>query len=382
MSKKILVVVSSLNVGGTENHIKQVFPNINGDDFKVIIYATHQRGVMAKFLEQNGVTVYSSRLAGFLHRFGRLGRMLAYVASTVRLFFITLFYRPHVVHCYLPGPYLLGGFCARMAACPHLLMSRRSMNFYQNKHPRLARYEHRLHKKTSLILANSKRVFNQLSEDEKIPDDKLRLVYNGIDLHRYQRQTPSIELKESLGITKNTLVMTIVANLFEYKGHIDLLKALVSIQSQLPKDWKLLCVGRDEGCLQRLSDYAEKHGISRHIQWLGQRDDVPAILSITDMGLLCSHEEGFSNSVIEGMALGLPMIVTDVGGNAEAVIHNKTGLVVPPKNPEALAAAILQLANDSELRQTFSLAAEQRVKDEFSLEHCVNAYQQIYAELH
>ncbi len=373
--------MSSLNVGGTENHIRRIFPKLQGSSYQIAIYTTHQRGIMTQFLKAKGVKVYGSYVAQCLHRLGGLGRLCAYAVSVGRLLLLNLYYRPHIVHCYLPGPYILGGLCAYITRRPYLIMSRRSMNFYQKKHPYLAKWEQYLQRKTSFIVANSKRILNQLLNEEMVKRDQLRLIYNGLDVQSYRPCDPLVTTRSSLGISENALVMTIVANLFFYKGHMDLLKALVLIKKRLPKDWILLCVGRDEGCLQSLCNYAIQHDIALHIQWLNQRDDVPALLSISNIGILCSHEEGFSNSIIEGMAAGLPMVVTDVGGNNEAVIHNETGLVVPSKDPKALGQAILQLIENKTLREYMGRAALRRVEAKFSLDSCLNAYRQLYAEL-
>src|SRR4029079_17142928 len=93
-------------------------------------------------------------------------------------------------------------------------------------------------------------------------------------------------------------------------------------------------------------------GIEENIKLLGARTDIAALLAAADIGVLASHEEGFANSILEGMASGLPMIVTDVGGNAEAVVNGVTGLVVPPRDARALGSAILKLALDPEFLRT------------------------------
>mgnify|MGYP000622031839 CR=1 FL=1 len=107
---------------------------------------------------------------------------------------------------------------------------------------------------------------------------------------------------------------------------------------------------------------------------------VADLLTLADIGLLCSHEEGFSNAVLEGMAAGLPMVVTDVGGNKEAVLHGKTGYVVPARDSKALANALLALVNNREQAIAFGLAGQARVKAQFALETCVNAYIKLYEE--
>jgi glycosyltransferase involved in cell wall biosynthesis len=97
--------------------------------------------------------------------------------------------------------------------------------------------------------------------------------------------------------------------------------------------------------------------------------------------MLCSHQEGFSNAVLEGMAASLPMIVTNVGGNAEAVLDGECGIVVPPSDPPRLAEAIARLAKSPELRTAFGGAARRRVTEHFSLESSVEAYDAMYRAL-
>ena len=111
------------------------------------------------------------------------------------------------------------------------------------------------------------------------------------------------------------------------------------------------------------------------------RRDVERILPAADLGVLASHEEGFSNAVLEIMATGLPVVVTDVGGNAEAVPDGECGRVVPPRAPAALAAAIVELAGDLRRRRTMGAAARRRVADRFSVEVCVDRYLRLYASL-
>ena len=102
---------------------------------------------------------------------------------------------------------------------------------------------------------------------------------------------------------------------------------------------------------------------------------MPDRLSASDICLLYSHEKGFSNAVIEGMWAGLPMIVTNVGGNAEGVIDGETGLVVPPRDPLAFADAIVRRASDPQLRRKYGERARRRMERNFTLSGCVAAYE-------
>ncbi|NTW89073.1 MAG: glycosyltransferase, partial [Desulfobulbaceae bacterium] len=213
---------------------------------------------------------------------------------------------------------------------------------------------------------------------EGVSQDRLRLIYNGIELPSPESGRTKESVRTQLGVSGGALVFILVANLIPYKGHADLLHALGMVRSQLPRPWTLLCVGRDDGLQASLVQLSHELQIADSVVFLGQRSDVADLLAAADICLLCSHEEGFSNSILEGMAAGLPMVVTDVGGNSEAVVDGMTGLVVPPYSPDRLGAAIVSLANNLPLRHKMGMAAQKRVKEEFSLAGCVQRYADLY----
>lgn len=256
-----------------------------------------------------------------------------------------------------------------------MFMSRRSLNCYQKHHPVAAVLERLLHRRMRVVLANAQAVARDLAA-EGVPEDRIHILYNGVPDQHPTRPRPLV--RNALGLGHHSLVMIIVANLIPYKGHSDLLAALAGIKADLPIDWVLLCVGRDDGIGPALQEQANALGLGPHIRFLGQRRDIPDLLGAADIGLLCSHEEGFSNAILEGMGACLPMVTTDVGGNAEAILHNHCGLVVPPNDPEALGSAIRRVALDPALRLTFGLAAKERCQTVFSLDACVAGYEAIY----
>jgi glycosyltransferase involved in cell wall biosynthesis len=213
---------------------------------------------------------------------------------------------------------------------------------------------------------------------EGVPEAKLRLIYNGIGI------TPGMDrsaARRALGLNDDALVGVMVANLIPYKGHQDLIEALALVAKQLPAGWRVLLAGRDEGLRPELEALAAERGIADNLVFLGERSDVPRLLAAADFGLLTSHEEGFSNVVLEGMAAALPMIVTDVGGNAEAVLDGETGFVVPPSTPKAIGEAILRLARDRNLRTSLGEAGRKRVAKHVSMQACLNAHLELYGTL-
>jgi glycosyltransferase involved in cell wall biosynthesis len=142
-----------------------------------------------------------------------------------------------------------------------------------------------------------------------------------------------------------------------------------------------LFAGRDQGLGSKLKRLIAELEIGPHVQFLGEYSDVATLFAAADFGVLSSWEEGFSNVVLEALAAGLPMIVTDVGGNPEAVRDGSTGLVVPPHDPEALGRAILRLARDAQLREQLGQAGSKYVRENFSMESCVEAHHALYEEL-
>jgi len=122
--------------------------------------------------------------------------------------------------------------------------------------------------------------------------------------------------------------------------------ACVLLKPKMTRPWKVLVVGRDDGIGFDLKSRVKLNNLCENFIFLGARKDVDDLLQCSDVGVLCSHQEGFSNSVLEGMAAGLPMVVTDVGGNSEAVQDHLTGYVVPSGNVEMLFNALLSIAGN------------------------------------
>ncbi len=372
---ELLFVVPSLQLGGTERHLCFVLPRLAGRGWVPTVYTINAKGPLAADLEAMGVRVVGPPFADALAQAGPVERTALRVISAIRLTALIWRMRPGIVHFFLPEAYLLGGLCALTTRRHLLVMSRRSLNNYQASHRRLAWVERWLHPRMTAILGNSQAVTEQLIRDEGVQANKVQLIYNGIDMSLFERR-PAGEIRATLDIDKGALVLIIVANLLPYKGHADLLEALRRVCRYLPKNWLLLCAGRWSPADAGLVACASQGGLAGHVRFLGERRDVPDLMAAADIGLLCSHEEGFSNSLLEGMAAGLPMIVTDVGGNVEAV--GSAAVIVPPQAPDKLGQVIVELAANSARRRALGDAARQRVRQRFTLERCVEDYDAFY----
>lgn len=378
MTNRIVIVIGSLQIGGAERQISQIVPRLDRSRWQVDLVTLSRRGALAEDLENAGHRVWSPPLANRITRSGPFNRLLRALITVPWLWFWFLRKRPTIAHFILPEAYLIGGLCAILAGQSRMIMSRRSLSLYQERHPILARIERRLHKRMSLIVANSEAIRRDLL-NEGVPENQTQVILNGVDTRAIRPDTKrGAELRQSLNIAPETLVLMIVANLIPYKGHADLIDALASIRNALPDGWQLLCVGRDDGIGGALQERSAKSGLSRHVRFLGSRSDIPALLNVADISLLCSHEEGLPNAVIEAMSAGVPTIATDVGGTGEIIDHGVTGMLIPPHDPTAMAQSILHLVHDTRLRDTMSIAARAEIERTYGLDICARAYDDIY----
>lgn len=380
---KIMYVIGSMQVGGAENHLLRISTELAQTGEHIEVFAFQPEGPLRPLFEQQGIRVNGFTPPQWLRRMLRHPRAQAWVVllmSAALLWWRLWRLRPQILHFFLPAAYIVGGFVSLFGPPVHRVMSRRSLNHYQVKHRLFARAEHWLHPRMNKVVGNSMAVVDQLV-DEGVIVERLRLIYNGIDVARFRDCSARATTRGELGIGMNAHVLIIVANLIPYKGHADLIHACALASTDMPQPWRMLVVGRDDGIGAQLQAQAKECGVGENFMFLGSRQNIPELLACSDVGVLCSHEEGFSNAVLEAMAAGLPMVVTDVGGNAEAVQDGDTGYVVPARNPAALADALLKIANDPD-RQAMGERGHQRVIANFSMSACINAYQGLYGEAH
>jgi len=288
--------------------------------------------------------------------------------------------KPDIIHYYLPAAYMIGAMCSIFSLKSIRVMSRRSLNDYQKKRPILRFIEYKIHNFMHLVTGNSKAVIKQL-QDESIEQKKIKLIYNGLDIPEKVNSDLRNKARKNLSLKNNLLIFTVVANLIPYKGHKDLFYALNNIHKSLPKEWILFCIGRDEGCQNEFSELAIRLNLQNHVRFLGYTRNIKKYLYASDIGILPSHQEGFSNSLLEGMAFGLPMIATDVGGNPEAIVNNENGFIVPPNDPNNLSKKILDLIENKDLRERFGQKAHNYVKRNFSIDQCIQNYIDVYKKL-
>lgn len=219
--------------------------------------------------------------------------------------------------------------------------------------------------------------------DRKVVEEGRRgaprvLVYNGVDLERYDHQEPCCTLREEYGMEGSSPIVGVVGRLELEKGHPTLLEAWPHVLREVPGAY-LLIVGEGSR-LEALHQIAREQGIERHVIFTGRRDDIPAVTAAFDVAVLPSYREAQGLTILEAMALSRPVVASNVGGIPEMVKDGVTGLLVPPRDPRALAAAIVRLLRDHQLADVLGRAGHDLVHDRFCVQLMVNAVQELYDE--
>jgi glycosyltransferase involved in cell wall biosynthesis len=214
--------------------------------------------------------------------------------------------------------------------------------------------------------------------DERPSDVPVSLIYNGVDLVRYDHTDPCCTLREEYHMPAEAQIAGVVARLEHEKGHPTLLDAWPRVMRRVPNAW-LLVVG--EGSRRpELEAQAAALGIVERVVFTGRRDDVPAVTAALDVAVLPSYREAQGLTILEAMALSRPVVASAVGGIPEMIEDGRTGLLVPPHDPDALAAAIIRLFTDHAYADLLAKGGHDLVHERFCVELMVAAIEDIYDE--
>lgn len=223
-----------------------------------------------------------------------------------------------------------------------------------------------------------------LSSVDGFPADRVEVIYNGVDTAQFNR--PAAErtehqanLRTRLGLSPARKYVAMIARFHPVKDHATLLQAFARV-CRTSDDADLLLVGDGESRAQ-METLARDLRIDRRVHFWGVRSDVADILQAIDVFTLSSVSEAASLTLLEAMACGCPVVTTRVGGNPELIDDGRTGRLVPRKDPQALAAALLEVLDDPQQARTLGTAARRSVLERFQLQQAVDRYAALYEEL-
>ena len=281
-----------------------------------------------------------------------------------------------IVHIFGLRANLLGRWAARLYADAKVITGQRNIDSWRKPwHIWADRFTSRW---VDLYITNSLAAKKRLEEVERIPSHKILTIHNGLDVGSFV-DVPRGIIRPALGISPDELVVTAVANLREQKAHEVLLRACRQVRDQ-GIAFHLLLVG--EGPRHRqLRKLAGELGLGDWVHFLGQRNDVPAILADSDVKVLSSRWEGLPGAIMEAMASKLPVVATKVGGVPELIVHGHNGLLVESEDPGAFAQALRVILADGALRKQMGQAGYERIIADFQLDDKVAELENVYDQL-
>jgi L-malate glycosyltransferase len=355
---RILFITSLLaNRGGAEKNFCEVLLGLDRDKFdpSALVF---QGGEQSDLLRRQGIPVHVNGVTRLLSlhaiRKGReaLRRMKAE--------------RTDIVVTYHHDADIWGAVVARLAGVPRVISSRRDMGYQlERKHVWFYRLFPFLF---DGFIAVSDAVKGEIQRRDWIRPERIRTIRNGIQPGIYDRSFDVHEIRKRLGIDPSKTVIGSVASFRPIKGQLYLVEAVKEIVD-LHKDLLVVFVGNDDSEYGRqVRKRIEETGLQDHFIFLGERSDIPEILSAFDLFVLSSVHEGFSNAIVEAMAAGKPVVAPDSGGNPEAVEHGKSGYLYTPCDSGSLADALHKILTDAGSMKTMGRAGQEKIRKQFSRE--------------
>jgi len=357
-------------VGGAEKQLSLLVSSLNPDIFRPIVVQLGPQSIKDRV-----ETIRNVRLVHFptkkiysLHGLNQI-RKLVKLAKDEQV---------DIIHTFFEKSEVMGWLVKRLAGVPVWVTSRRDLGFKRKEiYDKIFRISSR---DCNKCVANCKAVKEQTLQNEGLPEEKVEVIYNGMDFSPYQKSYNGNAFRKEIGIDNQTSLVGMIANFnFEIKGHQFFIEAAKRILAQVP-NVDFILVG-DGALRQRFEKLSEELGIRQRIHFFGKRNDIPVILSSLNVSVLCSTNEGFSNVILESMAAGKPVVATKVGGSPEMVTDSVTGHLVSPADSESLADAIVSLLKNSNEAVAMGAEGKKIVQEKFTVEAMTKSYERLYQEL-
>ena len=347
----------SFQPGGTERQTIELIRRLSRERFDVHVACFHREGAWLPRAEEFAASLTAFPIAGF-RRPATLVQARAF-AQWCRQIGVKIVYTADLYANVFALP------AAAMAGVPVRIGSRREIN--PNKTTGQIALQRAAYSCAHRIVANCAAAAERLVT-ERLPRERIEVIPNGVDLDLHGARAGDRPIRR----------IATVANLRAEKGHDVLFEAMRVVLRRCPES-ELVVAG--EGPLrQELEALARRLEIASSIRFVGHCDNVPALLAECDAFVLASRSEAFPNSVLEAMASSLPIVATRVGGIREVIEHQRTGVLVPPDDPGALAYALLDLIQWEGHAVTLGRAARRAVEARYSFGRMVSAFERLYLD--
>jgi len=391
MRKKVLFVHERGGIGGAGKILYTLLAHMDRGKFEPVVVLGSD-GELVNKIRKLGLKCiicpmpefaslrYGSSICRFLVSFS--GNIVLIAKTAFRLFPIVYKERPDIIYANSLQAQLASSFVAKLFKKPLVW-------HVHNIQP--AGFRQRMFKMMVRLLPDKVIVVSKAVKDNVEEPcqtlSKVHLVYNGIETEAFTSLKEIYNnIRNEFNIPNEYKVITMVSALRPWKGHVDFLKAARLVIKQFPK-CKFLLVGdvilrREQKYKHDLIGLTAKLSIEKHVIFTGFREDVMSIMSQSDIIVLPSIQpDPFPTVILEAMAMAKPVVATKIGGIPEMVEHGKTGLLVPPQNPELLAAAIIRLLVDANYADQLGQSGFARLKEMFGMDKFIAGVENVLAEV-
>lgn len=360
----VLIVLDDLG-GGTGNHLLGVMSHWDAATWRAAIYSYARR--TARIVPDIPIE-FAPALRGIsIFPINQIKRLLQLRACVRRR-------HPQILHTYFFWPIMYGRVLKRLGLVDRLIENREDQGFAWGRlEYALLRLSRSMPDHVVCVSAAVRAV---VLAREGLQPERVSVIHNGV-APAEPRRDGLAELRRELGVGEANLIVGMVANFNRaVKGASNLLRAAPDVVRAVPEArFVLLGRGKEEGALRAL---AAELGVAEYVVFAGYREDIDRCYALMDVSVLTSHSEGLSITLLESMNMGLPVVVTAVGGNPEVVIDGVTGFLVPPGDTAAFADKLVTLLRDAALRSRMGEAGRRRVEANFRLEAAAGKYLVLY----
>lgn len=371
MAIRILHVVEALGVGGgVENGIANLIDRMDSSRFDHVLCAVFHLGSLVDRYPADRV-----RLMCLKQKPRRFSVQVGPLAEVIRQV------KPDIVHSRNWGA-LEAVFAGRLARSPSVIHSEHGVELEPSAEPRRRRVFRRLaFQLADRVFSVSYHLRDMLAQRTGFPARKIDVIHNGVDTKRFRNDAAARrQFRSELGISEQEFCIGCVGRLNSIKDYPTMLRG-VEVFANSSMAWRLLIAGSGAE-LPRLEKFIDDRPALRHrVRFLGSSNRIPEFLNAMDVYVLPSLCEGISNSLLEAMATGLPVIASETGGNPELIVNGQSGLLFPIGDYSRLAEQLLLLCGHKLLRQELGRNALARVREHFSLNSMVERYETMYTTL-
>jgi L-malate glycosyltransferase len=376
---RIVFVIPSLARGGAEHQLHELVCGLDCSRFEptVVLFENDHQTCRYEVGSSVERTLSLNLPAGGNSHLYRAPTILFGAARLARLLREL---RPDVLHTFLPAAAMVGGIAARLTNVPVFIVGRRSMAGLYRRNSHLLTWLDRMPLRfASALVGNCQAIAAEAVAIDHLNRNRVFTIYNGVDANVFHEGAEQ-DLRQQLGFCPGDVVFGVIANFDAHKRHIDLIRAAQKLRAPSRRA-KFLMAGADRGELASLLSEIRGQRLEDRFVIRPATREPERFHRAIDVYVSASETEGMSNSILEAMASGKPVIATAVGGNPELVRNGSTGYLVPPYAPDAIAARAALLMNDAALRARLGRTARRAVEQRFSTASMVVASEELYTQL-